>query len=108
MMSNSPKRYSTKRFSKEAFCVLSDSGTVQEECCIFGVPTVTMRSVTERPETIECGSNILSDVYAKHVLPAIAIATNPDRATWTPPVEYLATNVAETVARIVLGITLGR
>ncbi|MRR13014.1 UDP-N-acetylglucosamine 2-epimerase (non-hydrolyzing), partial [bacterium] len=39
------------RLEKEAFCVLSDSGTVQEECCIFGAPTVTMRDVTERPET---------------------------------------------------------
>ena len=50
------------RLEKEAFCVLSDSGTVQEECCIFGVPTVTMRDVTERPETIECGSNLLAGV----------------------------------------------
>lgn len=42
--------------------VLTDSGTVQEECCILKVPTVTIRDVTERPETIECGSNILSGV----------------------------------------------
>ena len=34
-------------------CVLSDSGTVQEECCIFGVPNVTLRDVTERAETVE-------------------------------------------------------
>ena len=36
---------------RQAFCVLSDSGTVQEECAIFGVPNVTLRDVTERPET---------------------------------------------------------
>ncbi|MCL2403069.1 MAG: UDP-N-acetylglucosamine 2-epimerase (non-hydrolyzing) [Coriobacteriia bacterium] len=95
------------RLEKEAFCVLSDSGTVQEECCIFGVPTVTLRSVTERPETIECGSNILSDVYADRVLPAIEIVTSSSNA-WTPPLEYLTPNIAETVARIVLGITPGR
>ena len=40
---------------RSAFCVLSDSGTVQEEACIFGVPNVTIRDVTERPETVECG-----------------------------------------------------
>src|SRR5947209_10119088 len=47
------------RLEKSAGCVLSDSGTVQEETCLFGVPNVTIREVTERPETIECGSNIL-------------------------------------------------
>ena len=47
---------------RHARCVLTDSGTVQEECCIFGVPTVTVRDTTERPETVECGSNMLSGV----------------------------------------------
>jgi UDP-N-acetylglucosamine 2-epimerase (non-hydrolysing) len=91
------------RLEKEAFCVLSDSGTVQEECCIFGVPTVTMRDVTERPETIECGSNLLAGVEAKRILPAIDLAVR-SRGTWTPPAEYLAENVSDIVARIVLGI----
>ena len=91
------------RLEKEAFCVLSDSGTVQEECCIFGVPTVTMRDVTERPETIECGSNILAGVESERILPAIDLAVR-SKGTWTPPAEYLADNVSDTVARIVLGI----
>lgn len=91
------------RLEKEAFCVLSDSGTVQEECCIFGVPTVTMRDVTERPETIECGSNLLAGVEASRILPAIDIAVR-SAGTWTPPEEYLADNVSDVVARIVLGI----
>src|SRR5207249_4845752 len=47
---------------KSALCVLSDSGTCQEECTLFGVPTVTLRDVTERPETIEHGANILSGI----------------------------------------------
>lgn len=91
------------RLEKEAFCVLSDSGTVQEECCIFGVPTVTMRDVTERPETIECGSNLLAGVEAERILPGIEVAVR-SKGTWTPPAEYLADNVSDTVARIVLGI----
>ena len=41
---------------RNARCVLSDSGTVQEEGCIFRVPTVTLRDMTERPETAaHCG-----------------------------------------------------
>ncbi len=91
------------RLEREAFCVLSDSGTVQEECCILGVPTVTMRDVTERPETIECGSNLLAGVEAERILPAIDLAVR-SAGTWTPPAEYLAENVSDIVARIVLGI----
>lgn len=41
---------------------ISDSGTVQEECSLLQVPTVTCRDTTERPETVDCGSNILSGV----------------------------------------------
>ncbi|MBN1193305.1 MAG: UDP-N-acetylglucosamine 2-epimerase (non-hydrolyzing) [Coriobacteriia bacterium] len=91
------------RLEKEAFCVLSDSGTVQEECCIFGVPTVTMRDVTERPETIECGSNLLAGVQADRILPSIDLAVR-SKGRWSPPAEYLTDNVSETVVRIVLGV----
>jgi len=91
------------RLEKEAFCVLSDSGTVQEECCILGVPTVTMRDVTERPETIECGSNVLAGVEADRILPTIDLAVRA-RGTWTPPPEYLASHVSDTVTKIVLGL----
>jgi UDP-N-acetylglucosamine 2-epimerase (non-hydrolysing) len=87
---------------QRAFCILSDSGTVQEEACIFGVPNVTLRDVTERPETIECGSNILSGVEPDTILNSVRLVTNP-KGAWTPPAEYLAPAVAETVCRIVLG-----
>jgi UDP-N-acetylglucosamine 2-epimerase (non-hydrolysing) len=90
------------RLEKNARVVLSDSGTVQEECSIFGVPNVTIRDVTERPETIECGSNILSGPHVEDVLRAVrtALALGSD---WTPPVEYTAAKVARTVAKIVVG-----
>ena len=87
---------------KNAFAVLSDSGTVQEECSILRVPNITIRDVTERPETIECGSNILSGVDPDSVLRAIKIAVSRPPA-WSPPPEYLVPNVAETVCRILLG-----
>ena len=45
-----------------AACVVTDSGTVQEECSLLHVPVVTCRDSTERPETVECGSNVLSGV----------------------------------------------
>jgi UDP-N-acetylglucosamine 2-epimerase (non-hydrolysing) len=40
--------------------VLTDSGGVQEETCILKVPCVTLRDNTERPETIDVGSNVLA------------------------------------------------
>jgi len=85
-----------------AFCVISDSGTVQEECAIFRIPTVTIRDVTERPETIECGSNILSGADTETILECVrtVLALGKD---WTAPQEYLRENVSELVVRILMG-----
>jgi UDP-N-acetylglucosamine 2-epimerase (non-hydrolysing) len=90
------------QLERHARLVLSDSGTVQEECAILRVPNVTLRDVTERPETIECGSNILSGAATEDVLRAVRLAL-AGPANWTPPVEYTARHVSATVARIVLG-----
>jgi UDP-N-acetylglucosamine 2-epimerase (non-hydrolysing) len=90
------------RLEQSAFCLLSDSGTVQEEACIFGVPNVTIRDVTERPETIDCGSNVLCGVIPADVLQAVRMVT-AQSSRWKPPHEYMEPVVAETVCRIVLG-----
>ncbi len=87
---------------KQAYCVLSDSGTVQEECCLFRVPNVTIRDVTERPETVECGSNMLAGADPAIIRHATRAVLELDRA-WTPPPEYLKPNVTGTVLKIVLG-----
>ena len=85
-----------------AFCVLSDSGTVQEECSIHRVPNVTIRDVTERLETIEWGSNMLSGVEPQSVLACVRAVTRRQPA-WTPPPEYVREDVSATVVKIVLG-----
>ncbi len=87
---------------QSALCLLSDSGTVQEEACILGIPNVTIRDVTERPETLDCGSNILSGAIPEEILQAVRIVTSQE-GRWKPPEEYMAPVVAETVCRIVLG-----
>jgi UDP-N-acetylglucosamine 2-epimerase (non-hydrolysing) len=87
---------------QHARCVLTDSGTVQEECCIFGVPTVTTRDTTERPETLECGSNILSGVEPGVISRCVNLAL-AGPATWRPPAEYLEAQASHTIASILLG-----
>jgi UDP-N-acetylglucosamine 2-epimerase (non-hydrolysing) len=86
---------------RHARCVLTDSGTVQEECCIMGVPTVTVRDCTERPETVECGSNVLSGVEADGIRRCLELMLDGSRS-WDPPPEYLVDDVSATVANILL------
>ena len=51
--------------------VMTDSGGVQEETCILGVPCVTFRDNTERPETVEVGSNMLTGADPEKILGAV-------------------------------------
>jgi UDP-N-acetylglucosamine 2-epimerase (non-hydrolysing) len=83
----------------QAFCTLSDSGTVQEESCILHTPSVTLRDTTERPETVECGASVLSGCDPERILALVKQVTSQP-TNWNPPPEYLRTNVAETVVRI--------
>lgn len=86
---------------KNALAVLTDSGTVQEECCIFGVRNITIRDVTERPETLECGSNVLCGVDVDRVMGTLEnlLCTEP---RWSPPAEYLADGVSDIVSDILM------
>lgn len=87
---------------KSAFCVLSDSGTVQEECCLFQVPNLTIRDTTERPETLECGSNILSGCEVEQILQNLnTVLSLPGQ--WNIPVEYTFANVSTSVIKIITG-----
>jgi UDP-N-acetylglucosamine 2-epimerase (non-hydrolysing) len=88
------------RLEKEAFCVLTDSGTVQEETCILHVPSVTMRDVTERPETIDCGSTVLTGTDPDRIMKAVEQVTSSP-TDWTVPPEYLMDDVAARVGDLV-------
>lgn len=87
---------------KNALCIITDSGTVQEECCIFKKPNVTIRDVTERPETTECGSNIIAGVLPETVLRSVDIALGSSN-DWKPPEEYLEKDVSSKIVKLLLG-----
>jgi UDP-N-acetylglucosamine 2-epimerase (non-hydrolysing) len=90
------------KLEKTAKLVISDSGTVQEECCIFGVPAITIRETTERQETIECGSNILSGTKYENIVGAFDVMLKRDNK-WDAPSDYLVENVSDIVINILLG-----
>ena len=77
--------------------MLTDSGTVQEECAILGVPVVTLRDSTERPETIEAGTNFISGCEPEAILRGVNVVTTFGMGE--PPYEYLAENVSDTVVK---------
>jgi len=87
---------------KNALCVITDSGTVQEECCIFKVPNITIRDVTERPETIESGSNMLTGASPDLILKSVDIVLH-EKIEWNPPSEYVERNVSSKIVKIILG-----
>lgn len=89
------------KLQKNAFCVLSDSGTAPEECSLFGVPVVVLRDTMERPETFDVGSNFVAGSEPEAILRGIEVATKSEN-NWVPPQDYLKENVSDTVVRIVL------
>lgn len=67
-----------------AALILTDSGGVQEEACILGVPCVTLRYNTERPETIEVGSNILAGTEPSFIVEKAGLMLKKPRG-WNNP-----------------------
>jgi UDP-N-acetylglucosamine 2-epimerase (non-hydrolysing) len=91
------------KLEKHAALVLTDSGTVQEECAILRVPVITIRDTTERPETVEAGSNIVASTDPERIVAAAGfLRSRGPRGDWAPPPEYLERQVADKVVRILL------
>jgi UDP-N-acetyl-L-fucosamine synthase len=91
---------------KNAFCVLSDSGTVPEESAMLNFPAVTIRTAMERPEALEIGTIVMGGVNRRSVLQSIALATstfNPDRELTLK--EYMVPNVSEKVLKLIQSYT---
>lgn len=66
--------YDFNRLLKDAYCVLSDSGTAAEEGLFYKVPCVSLRMATERPETIESGGNIVSGMNLDNIVDSVTTA----------------------------------
>ncbi len=67
------------KLQKNAFCVVSDSGTLPEESAYFKFPAVSIRTSTERPEALEKGVFIIGSLTGDRVLQAVDLAENMNR-----------------------------
>lgn len=86
-----------------AKCVLSDSGTVPEECTYFQVPSVTLRESTERPELTELGSTIISGTTdVRRILDAVKIMESSKR-NWVWDNDWGDGRTSDRVLRILMG-----
>jgi len=91
---------------KNAFCVLSDSGTISEESAMMEFPAVSIRTSTERPEAIDAGSIVLGGIRKDEVLNAIDICINNyDVEHFTLPVEYKVKDVSSRIIRAIQSYT---
>ncbi|MBI2868940.1 MAG: UDP-N-acetylglucosamine 2-epimerase (non-hydrolyzing) [Chloroflexi bacterium] len=85
------------KLEASARLILTDSGGVQEEACILGIPCVTLRDNTERPETIEAGANMLAGVSPGEIRLAAAAMLRKD-SRWENP--FGAGDAAQRILRI--------
>lgn len=90
---------------KNAYCAISDSGTITEEAAILGFPAITIRQAHERPEGMDEGTLIMSGLKSDDILNAIEIVTkqweeNHDVVHLVE--DYKSDNVSKKVVRIIV------
>lgn len=91
------------KLQKEAFCVVSDSGTLPEESAYLHFPAVSVRTSTERPEALDSGVFVIGSITSNAVIQAVRMAVDMQSDGFEPsPVEaYVDENVSDKVVRII-------
>ena len=115
-VSNNPNLVFSKPFGfhdyihlqKNAFCVISDSGTITEESSILNLPAITIRQAHERPEGMDEGTLIMTGLKKERILESISVVisqfTEGERNIKLVP-DYDTQNVSKKVLRIILSYT---
>jgi len=95
------------KLQKNAFCVLSDSGTLSEESSILNFPAVLIRTSTERPEVLDKGSIVIGGITSDEIINSIYMATESFKVqnNNAKPADYLDTNVSMKVVKIIQSYT---
>ena len=92
---------------QNAFCVVSDSGTVPEEAAYFKFPAVSVRTSTERPEALDKGVFTIGSITAEQVLQAVDLAAgmNKDGDLSVDVPNYVDENVSTKVVKLIQSYT---
>lgn len=85
---------------KNAFCVISDSGTITEESSLLGIPAVMIRQAHERPEGMDQGILIMSGLTADDVIQSVDVVTQMKKPEIVK--DFDTENVSEKVVKIIL------
>lgn len=96
------------KLQQNAFCVISDSGTITEESSILHFPAITIRQAHERPEGMDEGTLVMTGLSSERILDSIDVVTsqygeNKESIHSIP--DYEADNVSKKVVRIILSYT---
>jgi UDP-N-acetylglucosamine 2-epimerase (non-hydrolysing) len=94
------------KLQKDAFVVLSDSGTISEESAMMNFPAVSIRTSTERPEAIDAGTIVLGGISKESMLQSIPIAKDLHQDSQKHlPFEYEILNCSSRVIRAIQSYT---
>lgn len=92
---------------QNAFCVVSDSGTIAEEASYFKFPAVSVRTSTERPEALDKGNMIIGSISTEQVLQAVdmAVEMNAAEDLGEDVPSYVDENVSVKVVKLIQSYT---
>ncbi len=95
------------KLQKEAFCAISDSGTIAEESAMLDFPAVTIRQSIERPEALDAGSIVLTGLEPDILISAVDLVTKESDlySNREIPAEYQVENTSLRVLKLILGTT---
>lgn len=92
------------KLQKNAYAVISDSGTLSEESSMLNFPGILIRTSTERPEVLDKGNMIIGGIEGEEIIQAIDMIRTyfEENNRYELPVDYRDINVADKVVRIIL------
>jgi len=95
------------KLQMEAFCVISDSGTIAEESSILNIPAITIRQAHERPEGMDEATLIMSGLNKDRIIEAIEVVSSQSRSTRDFKLvrDYDVNNVSKKILRIIISYT---
>jgi len=93
------------KLQKDAFCVISDSGTISEESSLLGFPAVTIRNAIERPEALDTGSIVITGTDPDRIVDCVRLVTTESVDFPPVPADYAINNCSQRVVRLILGTT---